>query len=330
MFFHYFVRLTLNIEKMKKVTRLLSGLFLLGMTITTSAQISTATGGAANVLPNSPTTNTNVGIGTNTPTAKLEVTGFGNNTQTFIDASDAYKKCVVLSVGGLRETAPNNNSSLGNRLLTFMDVPVSNVTPARTWFGIDDRNDSERLFHWAVAGQDSGFGLQDKLQNKVFELYEDGTNTFLNLPKAGSYFTIGGTQAWPIPYRFMVKNGASKFEGNVVVDTNVGIGTTNFVDGTDTYRLSVKGAIRADKVKVYTTWADYVFEKEYKLATLEEVEQQILSQGHLKDIPSAKEVEEKGIELGEMNKLLLQKVEELTLYMIELKKELTVLKSKIE
>ena len=61
---------------------------------------------------------------------------------------------------------------------------------------------------------------------------------------------------------------------------------------------------------------------------LEEVEKHINEKGHLKDIPSAEEVEKNGIELGEMNKLLLQKIEELTLYMIELNKEIDNLKKK--
>lgn len=111
---------------------------------------------------------------------------------------------------------------------------------------------------------------------------------------------------------------------------NVGIGTTSFVDGTDTYALSVEGGIRAHSVKVYTSWADYVFEKDYALPTLEDVEVYIRENGHLKDIPSAKEVEASGIELGEMNKLLLQKIEELTLYTIALKKEVDELKTKID
>jgi hypothetical protein len=57
------------------------------------------------------------------------------------------------------------------------------------------------------------------------------------------------------------------------------------------------------------------------------VEKHIITNGHLKDIPSAKTVEEKGIELGEMNKLLLQKIEELTLYVIALNKEIENLKN---
>jgi hypothetical protein len=100
-------------------------------------------------------------------------------------------------------------------------------------------------------------------------------------------------------------------------DGNLGIGTTN----PGIYKLAVKGKIRAEEIKVETGWADYVFKEGYDLPTLEEVEQHIKETGHLINIPSAKEVEENGIELGEMNKLLLEKIEELTLYVIELKKE---------
>ncbi len=97
---------------------------------------------------------------------------------------------------------------------------------------------------------------------------------------------------------------------------NVGIGTT-----TPTDKLSVKGKIRAQEIKVETTgWADFVFAKNYKLPSLQATEQHILANGHLPGIPSAEEVAKDGIELGEMNKKLLQKIEELTLYLIEMKK----------
>ncbi|MGS2738795.1 hypothetical protein [Sinomicrobium sp. M5D2P17] len=107
---------------------------------------------------------------------------------------------------------------------------------------------------------------------------------------------------------------------------NVGIGTE--VPGT--WKLAVNGKIRAKEIKVETGWSDFVFEDNYNLPTLEEVEQHIKEKGHLKDIPSAKEVEENGIFLGEMNAKLLQKIEELTLYMIELKKENQQLRKEID
>ncbi|MNF81810.1 hypothetical protein D3C84_641000 [compost metagenome] len=70
-----------------------------------------------------------------------------------------------------------------------------------------------------------------------------------------------------------------------------------------------------------TGWPDYVFKKEYNLPTLEEVEKHIAVKGHLENIPSEEEVLKNGINLGDMNAKLLQKIEELTLYMIEMKKE---------
>jgi hypothetical protein len=69
-------------------------------------------------------------------------------------------------------------------------------------------------------------------------------------------------------------------------------------------------------------WSDFVFDKGYKLRPLKEVESFIKTNGHLPEIPSAKEVAKEGIDLGAMDAKLLQKVEELTLYMIELKQEL--------
>ncbi len=98
---------------------------------------------------------------------------------------------------------------------------------------------------------------------------------------------------------------------------NVGIGTT-----TPREKLSVNGNIRAREIKVEATnWPDYVFEKSYKIETLQELESYIKTNKHLPEIPSAKEVATNGVELGEMNKLLLKKIEELTLYVIQLKKE---------
>lgn len=106
---------------------------------------------------------------------------------------------------------------------------------------------------------------------------------------------------------------------NIFFDTgNVGIGT----EDPGSWKLAVNGNIRAKEIKVETDWADYVFEANYNLPTLEEVEKHIKEKGHLINIPSAAEVEANGIELGEMNKLLLEKIEELTLYILELRDEL--------
>ena len=105
---------------------------------------------------------------------------------------------------------------------------------------------------------------------------------------------------------------------------NVSIGT----DDSKGYKFAVKGKMIAEEivVKLHGNWPDFVFKKEYGLMSLEDVECFIKENSHLPNMPSASEVEEAGIPLGEMNAKLLQKVEELTLYVIELKKEIDILK----
>lgn len=96
------------------------------------------------------------------------------------------------------------------------------------------------------------------------------------------------------------------------------------------YKLYVSDGILTEKLKVAvkTTadWADYVFKPTYKLRSLSEVETFIKTNGHLPEVPSAEEVVNNGIDMAQMDAKLLQKIEELTLYMIELKKENEALK----
>jgi hypothetical protein len=98
---------------------------------------------------------------------------------------------------------------------------------------------------------------------------------------------------------------------------NVGIGTTS-----PTHKLAVNGTIRAKEVIVDTGWSDYVFKPDYKLASLSEVEGAIRRDGHLPGIPSAQEVAEHGVSMGEMQSKLLAKIEELTLHQIAQEKRL--------
>lgn len=99
---------------------------------------------------------------------------------------------------------------------------------------------------------------------------------------------------------------------------NVGIGTSS-----PNNKLDVNGTIHSREVNVDLNFPapDYVFASGYKLRSLDEVEKYVKENSHLPEIPSAKEFEQNGIHLAEMNMALLKKVEELTLYMIEMKKE---------
>jgi hypothetical protein len=107
---------------------------------------------------------------------------------------------------------------------------------------------------------------------------------------------------------------------------NVGIGTA-----TPNAKLAVNGNIRAHEIKVETAnWPDYVFAKDYQLPSLKETEQHIKEKGHLPGIPSAEEVKTNGVDLGEMNAKLLKKIEELTLYLIDIKKDNEFFKAKVQ
>lgn len=106
---------------------------------------------------------------------------------------------------------------------------------------------------------------------------------------------------------------------------NIGIGTSN-----PQAKLAVNGDIFSKKVKVTQTgWPDYVFEKDYKIPTLEEVEAFIKKNKHLPDVPSAATIEKEGLDLGSNQAVLLKKIEELTLYLIEQNKRIEAQERKI-
>ncbi|UOY08371.1 tail fiber protein [Muricauda sp. SCSIO 64092] len=107
----------------------------------------------------------------------------------------------------------------------------------------------------------------------------------------------------------------------------LGIGTTS-----PDARLTVKGNIHAEEVKVDLSVPapDYVFKEGYDLKSLQEIQDYIKEHGHLPNVPSAKELEENGIQLGVMNMKLLEKIEELTLYTLQQQKEILLLHEQLK
>ncbi len=155
---------------------------------------------------------------------------------------------------------------------------------------------------WAMS---YGFLSNDKSNNwGGFGGYGVGNSVF-------NYWYIGQTHTTAIMY--FLQNG------------NVGIGKIN-----PTSKLEVNGVIKSKEVNVTTTgWADYVFEENYMLLPLLELEVYIANNGHLPNIPTEKEVLENGISLGEINVKLLEKIEEITIYMIEHQKRIVELESEL-
>jgi hypothetical protein len=144
-------------------------------------------------------------------------------------------------------------------------------------------------------------------------------HSFYNITNSSiNFFRGSGTSGGGIS--FSTNNNQEQMRIDYV--GNVGIGVTN-----PNNKLDVNGTIHSKEVKVdMIGWSDFVFKKEYNLPTLTEVEKHINEKGHLENIPSEEEVLKNGINLGEMNAKLLQKIEELTLYMINQNKSIESLK----
>ena len=129
-------------------------------------------------------------------------------------------------------------------------------------------------------------------------------------------------------YGFAFRSTSDTFDILNINDNGLSIGTQTMPSG---YKLAVNGSAIATAVfvKLYSAWPDYVFKPTYQLRPLTEVKAYIDQNQHLPEIPSADEIAKEGLNLGEMNKLLMKKVEELTLYLIENQKQIDELKTTV-
>lgn len=153
--------------------------------------------------------------------------------------------------------------------------------------------------------------------------------TIFKIDEETDYFRIYNVPNDYNPFRIDGYNKIVFLEEESANEGRVVIGSKTLANCSDcnNYKLFVKGGIRTEQVKVDIAanngWADYVFKKDYKLMPLKEVEHFITNNGHLPEVPSTEEAIKNGIELKEMNILLLKKVEELTLHLIDQNKQLT-------
>lgn len=161
----------------------------------------------------------------------------------------------------------------------------------------------------AVANAGSGFTIGTSASNS----------------NAGAMLNVKGSGTSSSTYSMKVQNSSAADLFTVRDDGRVGIGTIN-----PQALLAVNGDIYSKKVKVTQTgWPDYVFNQEYRLRPLSEVEEYIKLHKHLPEVPSALQVEKEGVDIGDNQAALLKKIEELTLYIITLNKDMLSLKKQI-
>ncbi|CAL2083193.1 hypothetical protein [Tenacibaculum sp. 190524A05c] len=269
-------------------------------------------------------TSGNIGIGTNTPDRKLTVQGHVNIGGT----TNAH--LWVRHING-KEPTTNADSNLYLNYGNGHDVHIggsSNASGSDLYIpkgkiivgsASTDVPLAVRAYSEDIISRFENKTSSDKVKGiRLTARNSNDQYKYLDLAIDAEHEKIGlgiGTSSGNLP---IAKTNLDLAQ--IVIDRNggnVGIGTANPDE-----KLAVNGTIHAKEVRVdLNNWPDYVFESTYKLPTLEEVEQQIKEKGHLPNIPSAEEVEKNGAQLGEMNKKLLEKIEELTLYTIQQEKD---------
>jgi len=317
-------------------------LFILVCAGTSYAQVYTAN---SQILATQSTTTTNVGIGTDNPPEKLSVIG---------NISVPLQK--ALGVGPSGDVFTYDSKAIGNYSLGWYSDSWNAAGPsaylssfgglkfftARTAamvinqsgnVGIGVANPTDRL----VVGGNTSLGGNVSLPLQSAFGFGVGSDTFSYDGKTVGNYGLGWyTDSWQTgaPSMYVSGFGGIKFFTNrtarIVITTSgdVGIGTVD----PKGYRLAVAGRMIAEEVnvKLQSAWPDYVFDSDYTVPSLADLNAYIRMNRHLPGVPSAAEVKDKGIDLGAMDAVLLKKIEELTLYVLQQQKEIEELRKQIQ
>jgi hypothetical protein len=300
----------------------------------------------------------NVGIGTSSPTDKLEV--YNGNIVINRQNDGGWTKLIFNSAGVTLGTLYNTGGAPDMHLdavrSIFFTASMSNTTPANPvrigpggGMSIGVANASLNMYDipsdGLVVGGNVGIGTTTPSNRLTVVATAEDVAQFKNVSTANTrilvanntgQINLGIGSANPNGYLwcstgkiFIGDDGSSP---TMFVDGmsngNVGIGTTD----TKGYKLAVNGSAIFTKavVKLYANWGDYVFDKDYHLPSLQEIEQFIQTHKRLPEMPSAAEVEKNGLDLGDNQTLVVKKIEELTLYIINQQKQIDELKLELK
>jgi hypothetical protein len=254
----------------------------------------------------------NVGIGTTTP-----LSGGAAASWLTLNGTSSYSGGVVYSINGTAKGfsyIDNDGLFTQQAISSGQKFVVNGTTTAMTMLssgnigiGTTSPNGKLNIFDPTAGNSLIVLSRATNPAVKALDITLDSDNTVFTTANADLNFKTNFNGGATLSTMYL------NYQGNVA------IGTTD----PQGHKLAVNGDIIATKitVKPYGNWPDYVFKPTYNLPSLSEVKTYIDQNHHLPDIPSAATVEKDGQDIGEMNKLLLKKVEELTLYLIEEQKQ---------
>ena len=268
-------------------------------------------------------------VSTVLPTGKAMITFTSDASVSYTTNPDMYSGInITFAVDNSYPSSNLSNSYISGNAIINGNVGIGILNPG---YKLDINGSAkltgEIICHDQISFQDN---THFTVTNAIVPSLRSGYQT-VSVPQYGilAPLTTGAADLW-----LSGNSGIRMFSGgnpnpiiNILPSGNVGIGTT-----VPDQRLTVNGIIHAKEVRVDLTGplADYVFSKDYFLMPLHKVEQYVQTHSHLPDIPSALEIKNKGLSMGEMQNKLLQKIEELTLYAIEQQKEIQALKEEVK
>ncbi len=252
-----------------------------------------------------------------------EASGNGKIIGLGHDGTTGYISTSYLDASGYSPLSLQTSNT--NRLFIAVDgkVGIGTNAPQNNFEVLG----SGQILRNTIASDYTSLRLYNNQNNlmRALEIDYSGSSyggTLLNSGPTGESASIGTTGAYPLV--FGTSNTARM---TITSGGNVGVGTYSPDE-----KLTVKGKIHTEEVRVDLSVPapDYVFEKDYDLTPLSHIEKFIQANKHLPEVPSAKQMEQDGVNLKEMNMILLKKIEELTLHLIEKDKKLTEVEKRLE